>query len=94
MRRGPPAEILAELRFACLLESRLAGPEGLYVRPLPSPPPEGEGVGTSLRLSLWLASLCLAICAGLRLFPLPFYLPWVRLFALSGYVCSLRNRFA
>jgi len=50
MRRGPPAEILAELRFARSLASRLAGPGGQYVGPLPGPPPEGEGVGVLLRL--------------------------------------------
>lgn len=66
MRRGPPAEILAELRFARSLESRQAGPEGQYVGPLPGPPPEGEGVGALLRLPLRLASLCLAwlLCMG------------------------------
>lgn len=68
MRRGPPGEILAELRFACLLESHLAGPEGRYVGPLPGPPPEGEGVRALLRLPGRLASLCCSLLwAGLRL---------------------------
>ena len=81
MRRGPPAEILAELRFARSLESRQAGPEGQYVGPLPGPPPEGEGVGALLRLPLRLASLCLAwlLCMGQflgagALLRLPFWL--------------------
>ena len=99
MRRGPPAEILAELRVACLLASRQAGPEGRYVAPSPALPPRGRGRwlcfachGGSLRFALLgrLRFACLAELLSPACGAFVGLLEWLRCARLALLNCSLR----